>query len=77
MGGDKTNKQVDIPELLKGVGASNVRVQDKEGSVVLAENLASERKRTSCILSAPRLPFVPLRLSSERLFLPASTSPPM
>ena len=42
----------DIPELLEGVCAGNVRIQDKEGRVVLAEDLASEGKRTSCRLSA-------------------------
>lgn len=35
------------PELLEGIGAGDVRVEDKEGRVVLSENLTGEGKRSS------------------------------
>lgn len=36
------------PELLEGVCAGDIRVQDEEGRVILAQNLPGESQRSSC-----------------------------
>lgn len=38
--------RVEIPESLKGVGTGDVRVEDKEGRIVLAEDLTGESQGT-------------------------------
>lgn len=40
------------PELLEGVGAGDVRVQDEERRIVLAENVTGKSERTSCTVSS-------------------------
>jgi hypothetical protein len=40
-------RDVEVAELIEGVRAGDVRVEDKERRVVLAENFASEGERTS------------------------------
>jgi hypothetical protein len=38
---------VEVAELAEGVGAGDIGVEDEEGSVVLAKDLAGESERTS------------------------------
>ena len=45
-------EEVDLPELLEGISAGHVRVQDKEGRVILAEDFASEGEGTGYIVSS-------------------------
>lgn len=41
-------RQVEVAQLLEGVRAGNVRVENEEGRRVLAENFSSKSKRSSC-----------------------------
>lgn len=44
-----TNHEGDnSPELLEGVGAGDIGVQDKERGVILSENVTGESERTGC-----------------------------
>lgn len=40
--------RVEVAQLLEGVRADDIRVEDKEGRVVLGQHFAGKRKRSSC-----------------------------